>query len=87
MSYSILLENKLEKRLSKLYGQDKSTHDRLINKMIELSQEPRLGKPLRKDLKGKWRVHIGHFVLIYQINESRKTITFLEFEHHDSAYK
>ncbi|NQT72261.1 MAG: type II toxin-antitoxin system RelE/ParE family toxin [Chloroflexi bacterium] len=38
-------------------------------------------------MKGKWRVHVGTFVLIYQIEETDKSIVFLEFEHHDEAYK
>jgi len=66
---------------------DKKTYDRVINKIVELSQNPYLGKPLRSVLKGKWRVHIGPFILIYQIDEEHKTLTFLEFEHHDNAYK
>ena len=87
MTYAIQLERNLEQNLHKLKRREKKTYDRVINKMIELSQNPYLGKPLRSVLKGKWRVHIGSFVLIYQIDEEHKTLTFLEFEHHDNAYK
>jgi len=87
MSYSIRLEHQLEKNLNKLGKKDQKTHDRVINKILELSQNPYEGKPLRKVLKGKWRVHIGSFVLIYQIEETSRTVTFLVFEHHDNAYK
>ncbi len=87
MTYAIQLERNLEQNLHKLNRRDKKTYDRVINKIVELSQNPYLGKPLRSVLKGKWRVHIGPFVLIYQIDEEHKTLTFLEFEHHDNAYK
>jgi len=87
VTYAIQLERNLEQNLHKLNRRDKKIYDRVINKIVELSQNPYLGKPVRSVLKGKWRVHIGPFVLIYQIDEEHKTLTFLEFEHHDNAYK
>lgn len=87
MSYTIQLDHHLEQNLVKLKKKDREIYDRVTNKMIELSQNPYLGKPLRTVLKGKWRIHIGSFVLIYRIDDEHKTVTFLEFEHHDDAYK
>ena len=87
MIYAILLDTQLEKKIARLRNKDKKTNERVINKMIVLSQNPYEGKPLRKVMKGKWRVHIGSFVLIYKIDEAAKTITFLDFAHHDDAYK
>jgi len=87
VTYVIQLESKLERNLHKLKNKDRKTYDRVISKIIELSQNPYSGKPLRSVLKGKWRVHIGPFILLYQIDEDHKTLTFLEFEHHDNAYK
>jgi len=43
-------------------------------------------KPLRGDMKGSRRVHIGHFVLIYEILEEEKKVRFLDFDHHDNVY-
>ena len=87
MTYVIQLESKLEQNLHKLKNKDRKTYDRVLSKIIELSQNPYSGKPLRSVLKGKWRVHIGPFILLYRIDEEYKTVTFLEFEHHDNAYK
>jgi mRNA-degrading endonuclease RelE of RelBE toxin-antitoxin system len=33
------------------------------------------------------RVHIGSFVLAYDIDEQRKIVTIRRYEHHDEAYK
>lgn len=87
MRYTIIIEENLEERIGKLKKKDKLIYERLVNKIIELANNPHLGKPLRKVLKGKWRVHIGSFVLIYKFNPEEKTITFLEFVHHNNAYK
>ena len=87
MRYTIIIEKNLEEKINKLKKKDKLIYERLVNKIIELADNPHLGKPLRRVLKREWRVHIGPFILIYKFNLGEKTITFLEFEHHDNAYK
>lgn len=86
MTYAIQLEHRLEQKLVKLGKKDRKTYTRVISKIIDLSQNTYAGKPLTSVLKGRWRVHIGPFVLIYRIDEEHRAITFLEFEHHDNAY-
>lgn len=60
---------------------------RLQNKIKEITESPHHYKPLQNVLKGKRRVHIGSFVLIFEIIENEKTIAFHRFKHHDEAYK
>jgi len=33
------------------------------------------------------RVHVGSFVLIYDIDEKKKLVTIRRYEHHDAVYK
>ena len=68
MPYIIQLDTALETTLDKLKKKDKSLYQRVIHKIIEISKNPELGKPLRKMLKGKRRVHVGSFVLFYSID-------------------
>lgn len=86
MPYKIQLDNALETTLDKLKKKDKSLYKRVIHKIIEISKNPELGKPLCNVLKGKRRVHVGSFVLFYSIDNKNEIVTFLEFEHHDKAY-
>ncbi|MEK6946485.1 MAG: hypothetical protein AABX32_02660 [Nanoarchaeota archaeon] len=56
--------------------------------MSEILDNPSRYKPLRYDLAGVRRVHIlKSFVLKFEIDESRKAVNFLAFEHHDEAYR
>ena len=66
---------------------DKSLYTAVQKKLQQIIENPYRGKPLKEKLKGKRRVHIGHFVLIYRINEMERKVVFLEFAHHDEAYK
>jgi len=57
-------------------------------KVLEILDNPYRFKPLKKPLQNKKRVHIGgSFVLIYEVNEDKKTVILLDFDHHDNIYK
>lgn len=86
-SYSQDLDNKLVSKLRKLAKRDKISHIAVQKKMLQITGNPYLGKPLHGLLKGKRRIHIGHFVLIYEVDEKGHKVVFLDFAHHDEAYK
>ena len=87
MSYTIQLDATLETTLQKLKKKDSSLYKRVVHKIIEVSENPEMGKPLRNVLRGKWRVHIGSFVLVYTISQDNKMVIFIAFEHHDKIYR
>ncbi|MCZ7356955.1 MAG: type II toxin-antitoxin system RelE/ParE family toxin [Candidatus Methanoperedens sp.] len=87
MPYTIQIETALEITLDKLKKKDNSIYQRIIHKILEISKNPELGKPLRNVLKGKRRVHVGSFVLFYSIDKKNEIVTFLQFEHHNKAYR
>lgn len=33
------------------------------------------------------RIHVGPFVMVYEIDEKRKIVVLLDFEHHDLVYR
>ncbi len=72
--------------LKKIKKKDRMMYERIGKKIAELCENPRMAKPMTHNLKGTWRVHVGHFVLFYRINESERKLEFYDFEHHDKAY-
>ena len=87
MPYNIQFENALEIILQKIKKKDYILYQRIIHKILEISKNPGLGKPLRNVLKGKRRVHVGSFVLVYSIDKKNETVIFINFEHHDKVYR
>jgi len=85
--YDIEIGDRLRKKLKKLENKDKSVYNSIIKKMLQIAEKPYVGKHLHGRMKSKRRVHIGHFVLIYAVNEKEHRVIFLEFEHHDEAYR
>ena len=87
MPYIIQFENSLVTTLQKFKNKDYILYQRIIHKIIEICKNPELGKPLQNVLKGKRRVHVGSFVLVYSIDKKNETVIFLDFEHHDKVYR
>ena len=86
-SYSQAIDEELVSKLRRLAKRDKTLYTAVQKKMVQITEKPDLSKPLHGKLKGKRRVHVGHFVLIYGIEEKECRAIFLDFTHHDEAYK
>ncbi len=53
----------------------------------QLGDDPRLGKPLRGELYGKWSLRAGEYRIIYTIDEDEKSLTLLSVGHRKAVYK
>ena len=85
--YDIEIPDRLQKVFDKLKSRDKLLHMAVMKKILQTAENPQIGKPMRNVLKGERRVHIGHFVLFYKIEEDKHRVVFLKFLHHDDAYR
>ena len=52
----------------------------------ELKHDPFLGKPLIRDLTGRFSLRVGVYRIIYKINKKDKIITMLTAGHRSSIY-
>jgi len=85
--YGCSIERRLKSTLGRACKRNKGLYEAVIKKMDEVIKNPYHYKPLRHDLKGSKRVHIGKsYVLIFEIDETTKTIRFLDLGHHDEIY-
>ncbi len=87
MTYRIVAHPGVQKEIEKLCKKDKIRYEYIKKKLKIMAEQPEIGKPLRNVLKGKRRIQIGSFVLIYEIDKNDNKITLLTFDHHDNAYR
>lgn len=87
MSYSLELSKTIERKLLKLAKKDKATLEAINKKVEQILEKPQQFKPLRFPMQGMRRVQIGSFILVYKIEEGRKSVVLLDYEHHDKVYK
>jgi len=86
--YKLAIKESLDKKFKKFQKKDREILRLVDKKVQDILDNPHRFKPLRKPLQNKRRVHIGgSFVLIYEVNEEKKIVTLLDFDHHDNIYK
>jgi len=87
MTYTVDISDQLDKQFTKLRKKDKKQLEVIDKKIQEIVKTPYHFKPLRGDMHGARRVHIGKsYVLIFEIDEKQRIIRLLDFNHHDVIY-
>ena len=84
--YSLEIEEEVYRTFKKLGKKDKKQLEAVNKKIEQIMTNPLQFKPLRRPLEGLRRVHIGSFVLIYEVHENPKIVRILKYKHHDEAY-
>jgi YafQ family addiction module toxin component len=85
--YGIEIREHLDRTFRKLAKKDRRQMEAITKKIEEMAEDPHAYKPLRFPLAGKRRVHIGSYVLLFSIDEARKTVVLEDYELHDRVYR
>ena len=86
------LSDELKLKIRKLIKKDKRKVDIINKKIKEIINNNETSieryKNLKYGLKELKRVHIDkHFILTFKVDKENNFILFIDFEHHDIAYK
>lgn len=88
MSFSFEVSDRLRKTIGKLAAKDRALAGAVSKKIRQIINSDNAAIAHFKNLRGSMRhlkrVHVGSFVLTFQLNEGR--IIFEDLEHHDGAY-
>jgi mRNA interferase RelE/StbE len=82
--YTVLILPSAQKQLSKLPN---AIASRIEDRLLELEDDPR--PPGCKKLKGRdaWRIRIGDYRVIYEINDGQLVITVIVIGHRKEVYE
>jgi mRNA-degrading endonuclease RelE of RelBE toxin-antitoxin system len=86
MTYRVAVHPSVPRNLKKPYSLDQPLYDYVKKRLSLLAYNPEMGCSLEAEFQGKWRIHIGPFVLIYTFDSAGNTLTRLFFEHYTKAY-
>ena len=86
--YDLDIKPEADKIFKKLAKKDIKQLKIIDKKIKEIRLHPyHIYKFLRKPLQNFNRVHIDKsFVLVFSVDETTKTITFEDYDHHDNIY-
>jgi len=85
MPYRTVFSPDFDRALRKLKKKDRPLFARIAKKIEEILEDPEVYKPLRHELKGLRRVHLGPFVMVFAVRGD--VVEFLMVDHHDDAYR
>lgn len=82
------IRKSVEKTLQKLSKKNPKQLAIIEKKLAEILENPQHYKNLNAPLQHLKRVHIdSNFVLVFSVNETNKTVTIEDYDHHDNIYK
>ena len=84
--YRMALYPSVHRNLKKLCQFDRQEYEYVKQRLYLLAYRPEMGVPLEAEFTGKWRIHIGPFVLVYKFDSVANVLTLLVFEHYTWAY-
>ncbi len=85
--YSLEVEERVYSKFEKLRKRDQVQLNAINSKIKQILENPRRFKPLKFPMAGLFRVHVmKSFVLIYRVDEARKTVIIIDYDHHDKIY-
>lgn len=84
--YNLEIRESVDAIFRKLSKKDKVSFEYISKKIQEIIENPYHFKPLRNPMQNYRRVHIGNYVLVFSIDESRKTVIIERYRHHDEVY-
>ncbi len=81
MSFTVLLHPKAAKALKKLPA---SIRERIVEGLKELQERPEKGDPLKPSQF--WRIRVGDYRAIYEIDRQTHRVIVLHVGHRNSVY-
>ena len=78
MAYSVGVERRAQKQIARLSTE---TQDRVEAALQALTEEPRPPGCRRLTNRGGWRIRVGDYRIVYEIDDDRRQITVLRVAH------
>jgi YafQ family addiction module toxin component len=85
--YTLEAREHVDRIFKKLAKRDPNRMEVVVRKIQEILEDPHRFKPVHFPLGGMRRVHFASFVLLFSIDEQRKTVILEDYEHHDKVYR
>ena len=82
--FKLLISTRAQKRLKQL----KQTHqEAILSALEEIKEDPLIGKPLTRELTGRFSFRVGVYRIIYKVSERDKTVRVLNAGYRRNVYE
>lgn len=84
MSYGILILRRAQKELAQL---PEATYERVKGAVRKLAEDPRPRGCQKLSGRDGWRIRVGNYRVIYEIDDLQQTVTVLHIGHRRDVYR
>ena len=84
MNYSVSILRRAQRELARLQNED---YERVRDAIRGLAVVPRPQSCLRLTGRHGWRIRVGRYRVIYEIDDRRRTVTILHVGHRRDVYR
>ena len=84
MTYHLLIERVAQKALADI---SKADQDRIISAIEQLSTNPRPQGARKLDGRDAWRIRVGVYRVIYEIDDDRLIVLIIRVGHRRDVYR
>ena len=84
MSYSIRIKESAAKELRRV---SKPHRIRIVDAIDRLAETPHLGSALKGDLRGLRRLRVGHYRILYEVQDDTLVVLIIRVAHRRDAYR
>ncbi|MEN3000905.1 MAG: type II toxin-antitoxin system RelE/ParE family toxin [Armatimonadota bacterium] len=84
MSYTVQILPRAQRQLAKLPAE---VYERVRDALRALAEEPRPHGCLKLTGREGWRIRVGNYRVIYEIDDTNRTVTILDIGHRRDVYR
>ena len=84
MSYSIRIKRSAVTELARIAKRDRI---RIVHAIDRLGEEPLAGSVLKGKLRGLRRIRVGHYRVVYEVQEDALVVLVVRVAHRRKAYR
>jgi len=86
--YDLEVCERVDRIFRKIAKKERLHHEAIEKKVEQILENPHRFDELHAPMQGRHHVHVmSSFVLIYSIDEKRKTVVILDYGHHDKVFR
>lgn len=84
MSYTVQILPRAQRQLAKLPAE---VYEHVRDALRALAEEPRPHGCLKLTGREGWRIRVGNYRVIYEIDDTNRTVTILDIGHRRDVYR
>ena len=84
MSYAVSIRRSAQKELERIPA---PSYEKIEERMLALGTNPRpTGCKMLKGAEKSWRIRIGNYRLVYEIDDTARAVTVIKIAHRSDVY-